>query len=123
MGAWPRWRREQTRLSELRRPGPNKSSASPSLGSPGSPGLLRGAERQRTLRGRVELPSEESTGGVGPCGLDRVCGRRPWRVAAVPCGPAGCVATGRYPGTTQRLLGPAAEGAGPHNGGPDAERR
>ncbi|KAJ1171132.1 hypothetical protein NDU88_003003 [Pleurodeles waltl] len=77
VGAWPRWRREQTRSSELRCPGPSKGFAAPFFAAPGPPGQVRGIKRRQTPRGRAGSPSEERYGGVGHCGLGCAGDRRP----------------------------------------------
>ncbi|KAJ1168745.1 hypothetical protein NDU88_000659 [Pleurodeles waltl] len=109
MGAWPRWWREQTRLSELCRLGPSKGFAAPFFAAPGPPGKLRGIERRRTPRERAGLPSGESYGGVGPCGLGSAGDRRPRHVADEPRGAAGCAAVSRHPHAMRRLPGLTSE--------------
>ncbi|KAJ1164332.1 hypothetical protein NDU88_004772 [Pleurodeles waltl] len=50
-GAWPRWRRERTCLSELRRPGPRKQPCDPGERGPGGSG---GSSRLRRAGGCTE---------------------------------------------------------------------
>ncbi|KAJ1143946.1 hypothetical protein NDU88_010248 [Pleurodeles waltl] len=71
--------REQTRSSELYRPGPSKGFVALSFAAPRPPGQLRGIERLRTPRGRAGSPSEESYGSVGPCGMGSA---GDWRLGA-----------------------------------------
>ncbi|KAJ1215803.1 hypothetical protein NDU88_003410 [Pleurodeles waltl] len=68
--AWPRWRREWTRLRELRHPGPIKSFATPDRCTPDPPSSEKGDRKLRAPRGGTRgWPTSTESRGSGPSGL------------------------------------------------------